>query len=489
MKPKNVWRILSVTALLALLAVMAIACGDDDDEDGGEGTPTPAGATTPAGEATPTPGPAQPGDAGIPSDPRDVAGLEGLFELDDGLAMWSERPADEDRTGVTDDKIILGRTTGLTGFIAAYEAVWGPYVQAVIKGINDAGGIHGRHLELRIKDDASGGPEGVQVTKELVESDEVFAFFFNIGSPTHNAVAEYLDQKKVPNLFYLDGSNASMEPTSPYQFNGQASDILSGAGLVDAVAKVNPDAKIAVVYMNFPASQAGLEGIRYEAEKLGMEIVGEFPHESTQTDLTSQAQQVVDSGADYLIYHGASVGSYSIIKALREGFGSDITVAQWGALPTGDPTVDVALDGSLTVRYQDDPYLNTNKELWAKLAEYGTATGTTYFPVATTIGVNALEHLVRALELAGPDLTREGLIEALETGFTGDWTCNMCLAPTILGPQDHWVNEHWATVKWVQADGHWTNLGIVNTETSEGKGLRGNYPDTPCAANTCPWKE
>lgn len=487
MATKRIWRIVASLALVGLVAMVGLACGGGEEK----ASPTPGETTAAATTAvSPSPKAAKPGDAGIPSKLRDARGLEGLFQLDDGLAMWKTRPANEDRTGVTDTEILLGRTAPLTGFLANYEVVWGPYLQAMIDRINEAGGIHGRKIKLLIKDDASGGPEGVQATKELVESEKVFALFFNIGSPTHNAVQQYLVQHKVPNLFYLDGSNVGMEPeTSPYDFNGQASDILSGAGLVDAVSKVNPKAKIAVVYLDFPASQAGLEGIKYEAKKLGMEIAGIFSHDSTQTDLTSQAQQVVNSGADYVIYHGAAVQAYSLIKALRQNFGSNIPVAEWGALPTGDPNTDIALDGALTVRYQDDPYYNTTKPIWPKLAAFGQETNTTYFPVATTIAVNALEHLVRALELAGPDLTREGLLEALNTGFTGDWTCNMCLGPTILGPQDHWVNEHWATVQWVQAEGKWKQLGVVNTETSEGRGLRGNYPGIECKPTTCPWKE
>lgn len=485
MKLKHLWQGLVVMTLLTVTVMLAIACGGDN-----ETSPTPAGSQT-AAAGTPTPKAAKPGDAGISHNQRDAKGLEGIFQLDDGLAMWKTRPASEDRTGVTKDKILLGRTAPLTGFLANYEVVWGPYLKAMIDRINQAGGIHGRQLELDVKDDASGtGSQGVSVTQQLVEQDKVFAMFFNIGSPTHTAVADYLDKNKVPNLFFLDGSNVGMEPdTSKYQFNGQASDILSGAGLVDAVAIVKAGAKVAVVYLDFPASQAGLAGIKYEATKKSLTIVGTFSHDATQTDLTSQAQQVVNSGADFVIYHGAATQAYSLIKALRQNFNSNIPVAEWGALPIGDPTVDIALDGALTVRYQDDPYLNSSKPVWTKLAAFAKDTNTVYAAVATTIGVNALEHLVRALELAGPDLTREGLIEALETGFTGDWTCNMCLAPTILGPQDHWVNETWATVKWDQTKVLWDNLGLVDTETSRGKGLRGNYPDTPCKPNTCPWKQ
>ena len=52
------------------------------------------------------------GGAGIPSEPRDVAGL---FDLDDGVAIWSERPEDEDRTGVSDDQIVVGIHNPSTG--------------------------------------------------------------------------------------------------------------------------------------------------------------------------------------------------------------------------------------------------------------------------------------------------------------------------------------------------------------------------------------
>ena len=55
------------------------------------------------------------GPAGIPSKPQQVRGLEGVLTLDDGLVAWKERPADEIRTGVTADTIVLGRTSGVTG--------------------------------------------------------------------------------------------------------------------------------------------------------------------------------------------------------------------------------------------------------------------------------------------------------------------------------------------------------------------------------------
>ena len=78
-------RLALLLGLFAILGVLAVACGEEEEEG-----PTLA-ATTPA--ASPTAAAAKIGGAGIPSEPRQVRGLEGILTLDDGLAAWKERPA------------------------------------------------------------------------------------------------------------------------------------------------------------------------------------------------------------------------------------------------------------------------------------------------------------------------------------------------------------------------------------------------------------
>src|SRR3990170_1366633 len=118
------WFCLVIVA--AVVAFLALACEEEEEA----ATPTPA--------ATPgTPTALKPGAAGIASKPRQVRGLEGILTLDDGLAIFKERPAGEDRTGVTEDTIKLGRATGLTGYLGAYEFGWGPIMEAIIELVNE----------------------------------------------------------------------------------------------------------------------------------------------------------------------------------------------------------------------------------------------------------------------------------------------------------------------------------------------------------------
>jgi ABC-type branched-subunit amino acid transport system substrate-binding protein len=481
-----------VGLVLALVAFLALACDDEEDEDA---TPTPPVAETPTEEATPTPGALGPGAAGIPSNPREVRSLEGILTLDDGLAIFNERPADENRTGVTADTIKLGRHTGITGFIAPYEPGWGTVLEASIKRVNEAGGIHGRMIELITKDDQSLPASAVPVVTELIEGDQVFALFFAVGAPTHSAIHDFHVEQGVPDLFYLDASNLGLEPvTSKWDFNGQNSDILGGITFAEAVALQDPGVKVAVVYADFPASVAGRDGIRAGAEEQGLEIVAEFAHDLTQVDLTSQAQQVAETDADWMIYHGSSIHAVSLIKALRETVGWDGKIAQWGAV-TGDPEIEEILDGITMVSPQRGVESDPDLPVWDKLRGLADEEGYTFLSL-NGLAFAAFEHLVRGLELAGPDLTREGLVEALELGFDGSWQCSTCRGPTIFGPQDHWSHETFQMYIWNNATKLFDPLGVANHETSEGLGLRGNYLDIDCQPpsaefpeGTCPWEE
>jgi hypothetical protein len=100
--------------------------------------------------------------------------------------------------------------------------------------------------------------------------------------------------------------------------------------------------------------------------------------------------------------------------------------------------------------------------------------------------------LVRARELAGPDLTRQGFVEALETGFKGDYKCSLCIGPVIFGPQDHWAFETLRMVEWIPEKKAFLPIPgqpLIDFETSKGRGIRGNVPGYPCTPATCPWKK
>ena len=108
---------------------------------------------------------------------------------------------DEVVPGVTDDEIVLGTHTSLTGPIAVYSLIPNT-TKAYFDYINATeGGVHGRKITYLMEDDAYSPPRTVDLTRKLVEQDNIFALISGLGTPTHLQVVDYLQERGVPDLF------------------------------------------------------------------------------------------------------------------------------------------------------------------------------------------------------------------------------------------------------------------------------------------------
>ena len=107
--------------------------------------------------------------------------------------------------GVTDETILLGGTAPLSGPASAYASI-ARGASAYFKYANTRGGVNGRAIAYKFLDDAYNAAQSVQVTRQLVEQDKVFAVFNSLGTEQNEAVRAYLNQAKVPQLFVASGA-------------------------------------------------------------------------------------------------------------------------------------------------------------------------------------------------------------------------------------------------------------------------------------------
>ena len=108
--------------------------------------------------------------------------------------------------GVTDDEILLGTHTSLTGPIAVYSQIANT-TKAYFDFINETkGGVNGRKIKYILEDDAYSPPKTVDLVRKLVEQDQIFALVNGLGTPTHLQVVDYLRERGVPDLFVGTGA-------------------------------------------------------------------------------------------------------------------------------------------------------------------------------------------------------------------------------------------------------------------------------------------
>ena len=78
-------------------------------------------------------------------------------------------------TGVTEDSIVIGSHQPLTGPAAPGYLPVSQGARAIFDYINAQGGIHGREIDYRVEDDGYDPASTIDVTRQLVMEDEIFA--------------------------------------------------------------------------------------------------------------------------------------------------------------------------------------------------------------------------------------------------------------------------------------------------------------------------
>jgi len=106
--------------------------------------------------------------------------------------------------GASDTEIKFGQNMPYSG-PASIFSVQGMTLSAYFKMINDRGGIRGRKLNFISLDDGYSPSKAMEQARRLVENDEVLFIGASHGTPANMAIRPYLNAKKIPTIFAING--------------------------------------------------------------------------------------------------------------------------------------------------------------------------------------------------------------------------------------------------------------------------------------------
>ena len=90
--------------------------------------------------------------------------------------------------GVTDNEVIIGTYTDLSGVTAMWGLNNSNSYRMVFDAVNAKGGINGRKIKYIVEDNQYQVPRSVQAANKLINRDGVFVMVANGGTPMNNAV-------------------------------------------------------------------------------------------------------------------------------------------------------------------------------------------------------------------------------------------------------------------------------------------------------------
>ena len=219
-----------------------------------------------------------------------------------GLAALHARAAKQYDPGVTDSEIKVGNTAPYSGPASNYSTIW-KCEAAYFKMINAQGGINGRQINFISYDDAYSPPKTVEMTRKLVEQDQVFVIAGGAGTPTNTAIWKYMNEHKVPQLFVATGATKWDDPKShPWTIGFQPNYQSEGRIYAAYILQNKPDGKIGVLYQNDDFGKDYLKGVKDGlGAKAASRIKVEATYETTDPTVDSQVVNIKAAGCDVFI--------------------------------------------------------------------------------------------------------------------------------------------------------------------------------------------
>jgi branched-chain amino acid transport system substrate-binding protein len=389
-----------------------------------------------------------------------VLGVTAAFA---GLARGAADP------GVTPTSILLGGTSPLSGSASAYASV-ARGADAYFKYVNAKGGVLGRTISYKIVDDGYNPAQSVQVTRQLVEQEKVFAVFNSLGTEQNLAVRDYLNASKVPQLFVASGATTFGRDYGkyPYTIAFQPSYQAEGWVYGKYLARTAPGAKVAVLFQNDDYGKDLLNGLKKGIQRSAVKVIAAQPYEVTASDVGSQVAKLKASGADtFAIFATPKFAIQSFVFANKLGWqpkrviNNAVSSASNIMQLAAEGGTNKVVNGAISIVFLKDP-TDPQWKSDAAMKLYGQimkkyAAGANANDVYHVYGMAVAWTTVEALKKAGKDLSRASLLKAVDNLNASG---NPFLLPGIAlktSGQDHFPIEQMLLQRWQK--GSWNSFG------------------------------
>lgn len=321
--------------------------------------------------------------------------------------------------GVSDDEIKIGGAHDLSGIFAPFSV---PAVKAAnlyFDEINAAGGVHGRKITYIVEDHGYQVPKAVQAANKLVNRDQVFAMLLNLGTPHNLAMFKLMGPKGVPNVSPLTAARQMVEPFEPWKFAGTSSYFDGVQATTEYMAAEQGSKTFCLMYLPTDFGIEIKEGLQAGAAASGTAYGVETKHKPDETDFAGALGKIKDGGCDTV---GLALGVSQTINVIATANKLGMSDMKFVLSSAGFHTVvakGLAAQGVMGGVYagagwQDLEARLATPEVGGWVKAYTEATGEKFPGSGALLGRSAAELLVRGLEAAGPDLTRDGFIAAME---------------------------------------------------------------------------
>ncbi|WP_323785076.1 ABC transporter substrate-binding protein [Thalassovita sp.] len=335
------------------------------------------------------------------------------------LSLGLVAPAVQAEMGVTDDEIKIGGAHDLSGIFAPFSVPAVKAAQLYFDEVNAAGGVNGRKINYIVEDHGYQVPKAVQAANKLINRDGVFAMLLSLGTPHNIAMFKLMGPKGIPNVSPLSAARQMVDPPAPWKFAGTASYYDAVKATTEYMANEQGSKTFCLMYLPTDFGVEIQQGLIDGAAASGTSYGTETKHKPDETDFSGALGKIREGGCDTV---GLALGVSQVINVIATAHKLGMDDLRFLLSSAGFHTVvakGLAAQGVMGGVYagagwQDLEARIGNPEVAKWVKDYTEATGEKFPGTGALLGRSAAGLMVKGLEAAGPDLTREGFIKAME---------------------------------------------------------------------------
>ncbi|MFZ4651422.1 MAG: ABC transporter substrate-binding protein [Rubrivivax sp.] len=345
--------------------------------------------------------------------------------LSAALALAAACAGASAQQGVSKSEILLGSIQDLSGPIAGFGKQVRLGMMLRVDEVNEQGGINGRKVRLLVEDSAYDPRKAALAAQKLVNQDKIFMMVGHIGTAQNMAAMPVQFEKNVINFFPVTAAREMYDPFHRLKYSFAVPYFDQMKLMVPRLVKEKSAKKVCTIYQDDEFGLEVMRGGEAGLKTLGMDYAERTTYKRGATDFSSQVAKMKSSGCDMVV----------LGTIIRETIGTIAESRKTGFSPTFLGTsaayTDLihklggkAMDGMYAAMSTQHPYLDEASQpirFWANKYKTKFNEDPTVFSV---YGYTLVDAFLRAAAKAGPNLSTDTFIKAMDT---------MTIPPDIFG--------------------------------------------------------
>ena len=341
------------------------------------------------------------------------------------LAAGSSAAFAQAQQGVSKNEIVIGSIQDLSGPLAGFGKQVRLGMMLRVDEANEMGGVNGRKLKLLVEDSAYDPRKAVLAAQKLVNQDKIFAMVAHIGTAQNLAAMPVQFEKNVVNFFPVTAAREMYEPFHRLKFSFATTYYDQMRVYLPELVKQKGAKKVCAVYQDDEFGLEVLRGTEAGLKTLNMELAEKTSFKRGATDFSSQVARMKSAGCDFVAMGTIIRETIGVIGESRKtGFAPTFMGSSAAYTDLIHKLGGPAMNGLYATMATQHPYLDEASQpirFWATKYKTKFNEDPTVFSV---YGYNAVDAFIRAAGKAGPSLTTDSFVKAMES---------MTIPPDIFG--------------------------------------------------------